>query len=409
MFMRPSTATVNHCLLKTFSVIGLFALVSGCATTPTPYNVWDAENGSTDDYYQKLANERFERERVEKEREKQRLLAQQSQQQAPTHHHGHAHHHQPAPAQDDGCWVAEDGQLWCWVPDQPNQTPNRQQTRQAPSPKKNYLDRLPAGVQIDRSISVFQHARKAYGNGSRARSKRRVGWRTFLDAVDDACVKEPTTADMGAFIRARVTIEAELETDERHNRILDPKITARAKNSIAFVDSRVRELRMASLHLDTTYEPNPTNAKPLVMKAPLRNMRITSPFGPRKDPIDGRSRFHAGVDLGAPYGERIRSTAFGTVVFADRLGGHGLHVVVDHGNGYKSHYSHLERITVKPGQLVETGDVVGLVGSSGRSTGPHLHFAITNRYGSYLDPMKSLNIPLPDSRDEGFSFVGGPK
>ncbi|MBL92015.1 MAG: hypothetical protein CMH56_09425, partial [Myxococcales bacterium] len=119
--------------------------------------------------------------------------------------------------------------------------------------------------------------------------------------------------------------------------------------------------------------------------------------------------FHAGVDLGAPYGERIRSTAFGTVVFADRLGGHGLHVVVDHGNGYKSHYSHLERITVKPGQLVETGDVVGLVGSSGRSTGPHLHFAITNRYGSYLDPMKSLNIPLPDSRDEGFSFVGGPK
>ena len=166
---------------------------------------------------------------------------------------------------------------------------------------------------------------------------------------------------------------------------------------------------MAALQLDTNYEPVQTDGKPLIMRQPLRNMRITSPFGPRKDPIDGRSRFHAGVDLGAPYGERIRSTAYGTVVFADRLGGHGLHVVVDHGNGYKSHYSHLERITVKPGQLVETGDVVGLVGSSGRSTGPHLHFAITNRYGSYLDPMKSLNIPLPDSRDEGIYFMGGPK
>ena len=408
--MRPTIAIITHRFIKLFTASAVMAMLCNCASTPTPYNVWDAENGSTDDYYQKLANERFERERQNKERQKQRQLAQHRQQSAQNQHQGHAHAHQhQAVTEQDGCWVAEDGQLWCWVPEQPTQPRNKPQSRPAPSPKKNYLDRLPAGVQIDRSISVFQHARKAYGNGSRARSKRRAGWRTFLDSVDEACVKQPSTADMGAFIRARVTIEAELETDERHNRILDPKITARAKNSIAFVDSRVRELRMASLHLDTTFEPNPTNGKPLIMKAPLRNMRITSPFGPRKDPIDGRSRFHAGVDLGAPYGERIRSTAFGTVVFADRLGGHGLHVVVDHGNGYKSHYSHLERITVKPGQLVETGDVVGLVGSSGRSTGPHLHFAITNRYGSYLDPMKSLNTPLPDSRDEGFSFVGGPK
>ena len=275
--------------------------------------------------------------------------------------------------------------------------------------QKTYIQSLPAGPQIDRAISVFQHARKAYGSGARARTKRRIGWRDFLDEVDIACEKEPSTADMGAFIRARVTIEAELEMDERYNRIMDDQITKRAKESIRFVDSRVRELRMAAFRLDIPKAPNPYKGKPIILRDPLRSLRITSKFGPRRDPLDGRRRFHAGTDFGAPYGERIRAAAFGTIVFADKLGGHGLHVVIDHGNGYKTHYSHLERITVKTGQMVDSGDVVGLVGSTGRSTGPHLHFAVTNRYGSYLDPMKHLNIPLPDTEDDGFSFTGGPK
>ncbi len=381
----------------------------GCASTPTPHNVWHAEVHEPEIY-----NPEFEEEEPHFHRD-YKYPQQNIAQQRPSSQQRHRFPQQQAQSQTSSqqdCWVAEDGQLWCWEPEVAAPPPRAPLVQAPPAKKpsqKTYIQSLPAGPQIDRAISVFQHARKAYGSGARARTKRRIGWRDFLDEVDLACEKEPSTADMGAFIRARVTIEAELEMDERYNRIMDNQITTRAKESIRFVDSRVRELRMAAFRLDIPKAPNPYKGKPIILRDPLRSLRITSKFGPRRDPLDGRRRFHAGTDFGAPYGERIRAAAFGTIVFADKLGGHGLHVVVDHGNGYKTHYSHLERITVKTGQMVDTGDVIGLVGSTGRSTGPHLHFALTNRYGSYLDPMKHLNIPLPDTEDDGFSFTGGPK
>ena len=404
--MARTIRHLSNCFLRVFLCAASAGFLWGCASAPTPHNVWHNEVSEPEIYQEEDAHPH--------EHSHDDFA-----QELPQHQQFAQHHHQrqpapparAAPAQQD-CWVAEDGQLWCWEPEVAAPPPVSAPVRRAPSkapPKKTYIQSLPAGPQIDRAISVFQHARKAYGSGARARTKRRVGWRDFLDNVDLACEKEPSTADMGAFIRARVTIEAELEMDERYNRIMDEAIAKRARDSIHFVDSRVRELRMAAFRLDVPDAPSRYKGKPIVLRDPLRSLRITSKFGPRRDPLDGRRRFHAGVDFGAPYGERIRAAAFGTIVFADKLGGHGLHVVVDHGNGYKTHYSHLERIIVKTGQMVETGDVVGLVGSTGRSTGPHLHFALTNRYGSYLDPIKHLNIPLPDSDDDGFSFTGGPK
>jgi len=407
--MARTTKNLSNCFFKTFISLAPIGLLWGCASAPTPHNVWHNEVQEPEIY--QAENEHpheHSNEYFSQKRPAQQHLADQHYQPPPT---SHAPAAQAAPVQQD-CWVAEDGQLWCWEPEvaapPPSSAPIRSAPKKAP-PKKTYIQSLPAGPQIDRAISMFQHARKAYGSGARARTKRRMGWRDFLDNVDLACEKEPSTADMGAFIRARVTIEAELEMDERYNRIMDEAIAKRARDSIHFVHSRVHELRMAAFQLDVPHAPNPYKGKPIVLRDPLRSLRITSKFGPRRDPLDGRRRFHAGVDFGAPYGERIRAAAFGTIVFADKLGGHGLHVVVDHGNGYKTHYSHLERIIAKTGQMVETGDVVGLVGSTGRSTGPHLHFAVTNRYGSYLDPIKHLNIPLPDSDDDGFSFTGGPK
>jgi murein DD-endopeptidase MepM/ murein hydrolase activator NlpD len=102
---------------------------------------------------------------------------------------------------------------------------------------------------------------------------------------------------------------------------------------------------------------------------------ITSVFGWRVHPITGQYRFHAGTDLGAPQGTPVIAAASGQVVTADFLGGYGLTVVLQHEPGTEeSLYAHLSEIFVQAGEQVEQGNVIGRVGSTGNSTGPHLHF-----------------------------------
>lgn len=99
-------------------------------------------------------------------------------------------------------------------------------------------------------------------------------------------------------------------------------------------------------------------------------------YGYRIDPILGSVRFHAGTDLASPAGTRIIASARGVVSRAGWVGGYGLLVTIDHGNGVETRYAHLSRIAVSPGQKVVPGDLIGLVGSTGRSTGPHLHYEV---------------------------------
>ncbi|MCA1991679.1 MAG: M23 family metallopeptidase [Coleofasciculus sp. S288] len=102
---------------------------------------------------------------------------------------------------------------------------------------------------------------------------------------------------------------------------------------------------------------------------------ITSLFGWRLHPITGEYRFHAGTDLGAPQGTPVVAAASGQVATADYVGGYGLTVVLEHEEGTQaSLYAHLSEIFVQPGDVVEQGSVIGRVGSTGNSTGPHLHF-----------------------------------
>jgi murein DD-endopeptidase MepM/ murein hydrolase activator NlpD len=113
---------------------------------------------------------------------------------------------------------------------------------------------------------------------------------------------------------------------------------------------------------------------PLV--SPLDQYRMTSGFGERADPVNGRKAAHYGVDLKAPTGTPVMATAPGTVVFAGRKGHFGRLVEIDHGNGIRTRYGHLRKILVEPGQEVSHREEVGLLGSSGRSTGPHVHYEI---------------------------------
>lgn len=107
---------------------------------------------------------------------------------------------------------------------------------------------------------------------------------------------------------------------------------------------------------------------------------ITSAFGWRIHPVMGESRFHAGTDLGAPQGTPVMAAFSGKVAIADFMGGYGLSVVVQHGDGSEETlYAHLSEIFVKPGESVKQGEVIGRVGSTGLSTGPHLHFEFRKR------------------------------
>lgn len=113
---------------------------------------------------------------------------------------------------------------------------------------------------------------------------------------------------------------------------------------------------------------------------------VTSAFGWRTHPIDGEEKFHTGVDLAEEYGTPIGAIWGGKVVFSGAYGGYGNVVVIDHGNNVITLYGHCAELTVQAGQVVAQGDLIGYVGSSGYSTGPHLHLELW-RNGQYVDPL----------------------
>ncbi|WP_181703687.1 M23 family metallopeptidase [Chthonobacter albigriseus] len=127
----------------------------------------------------------------------------------------------------------------------------------------------------------------------------------------------------------------------------------------------------------------------LPVVAPLASGSVTSNFGSRSDPFLGSTAFHAGIDFRAPTGRDVAATAPGTVVTAGRNGGYGNMVEIDHGHGLTTRYAHLSKIKVELGQKVARGAIIGEVGSTGRSTGPHLHYE-TRVNGTAVNPMTYL-------------------
>ena len=119
---------------------------------------------------------------------------------------------------------------------------------------------------------------------------------------------------------------------------------------------------------------------------PVIGGHITSGFGLRRHPILGYSRLHAGIDFGAAYGSPIYAVSDGTVAFAGWHGGHGNFVKLEHGGGFGTGYGHMSRIAVSPGTHVNAGQVIGYVGSTGLSTGPHLHYELY-KGGAPVNPM----------------------
>lgn len=150
-------------------------------------------------------------------------------------------------------------------------------------------------------------------------------------------------------------------------------------------DARVEQLKALSQdwqQLNTLMECAP-------LATPVDYYNLTSKFGNRKDPFNGRPDWHEGVDLGAWPGTKIRATAAGTVRHAGNRSGYGKLVVLDHGCGIQTAYGHMKSISVKKGQVLSYRDVIGTVGSTGRSTGPHVHYEVRVQ-GEPVDPYQFI-------------------
>lgn len=131
------------------------------------------------------------------------------------------------------------------------------------------------------------------------------------------------------------------------------------------------------------------HARKLPIGIPAPGREITSRFGNRRDPFLSRLAFHGGIDFRTPTGTPILSTGTGIVVHAGRNGGYGKMVEIDHGNGITTRYAHLSSVEVREGDHLTIGTRIGKSGSTGRSTGPHLHYEV-RRNGNAVDPMRFL-------------------
>jgi murein DD-endopeptidase MepM/ murein hydrolase activator NlpD len=131
--------------------------------------------------------------------------------------------------------------------------------------------------------------------------------------------------------------------------------------------------------------------KTLPINAPLDSYEVSSPFGARGDPEDGRGEFHTGIDLRAPYDSPVYSTAPGVVTFAGYRNDYGKIVEIDHGNGIATRYAHLHAFTVSVGQRVGLHQQIGYLGSTGRATGPHTHYEVVVN-GEPQDPEKFFGL-----------------
>jgi murein DD-endopeptidase MepM/ murein hydrolase activator NlpD len=149
-------------------------------------------------------------------------------------------------------------------------------------------------------------------------------------------------------------------------------------------------------HPETSLSPEKLAAlyalvKALPVSAPLESYDIGSGFGVRGDPINGHSSFHTGIDLRAPYMTPVYATAAGVVIYSGYRDDYGKIVEIDHGNGISTRYAHLHRQTVSVGQRVAAHSEIGLLGSTGRATGPHVHYEVLVN-GEPQDPEKFLGL-----------------
>lgn len=284
------------------------------------------------------------------------------------------------------------------------------------------LDQIAPGTQFDIALAATPDGTRALQRiDFRARfdldlSISRVGGQLHLQsqaiAIDTTPLRIRGTVGSGIYLSARAAgapieaIQQYLQTLDQHMS-LDTGIEAGDTFDMvvsfrrsASGETQVGELLYAGLEHDGRpkaqllrwgkdgqfFEASGMGQQRTGLIMPVVGGRVTSGFGMRRHPVLGYSRLHAGVDFGAAYGSPIYAVSDGTVGFAGWHGGHGNYVRLNHPGGFGTGYAHMSRIAVGSGTQVRAGQVIGYVGSTGLSTGPHLHYELY-RGGTTVNPM----------------------
>ena len=289
---------------------------------------------------------------------------------------------------------------------QPEAAPVESQKRADASGGLKAIERLMGmGGNAPQQKMALAYAPQATSNGQEAMSDRadRLFSKVTLSLKDieqqqktridnlTAGASEATDAIMTILARTGVKLDADevavtpavtADGDAIGGPFVEPETTEAFDNSLIGLDTALGRLESVR-----------SQAKKLPFNNPSPASDITSTFGNRLDPFLGRLALHAGIDFRAPTGTRIVATAPGTVITAGKNGGYGNMVEIDHGNGITTRYAHLSTILVNAGDKIRTGEPIARSGSTGRSTGPHLHYEV-RLYGVAVDPMRFLTAGI---------------
>lgn len=244
----------------------------------------------------------------------------------------------------------------------------------APVGSQALLERLQAFV------TVADRAREETPRGAPMPETLASAWRGVLDDVEALTGKGASTLDL---VRARLWLQTALEADGARFGDVPGDVATRAQRTLAGLT-----LRLVAL----SRNGRRPRANPATFAWPVDPVVVTSPWGHRTHPIHGDYRFHAGVDLEATPSQPVYAVSSGVVAFAGWNSGHGKQVELQHDEHFATRYSHLAGWSVRPGDVVRRGDVIGWAGRTGTATGVHLHFEL-RRDGEALDPEAELPGP----------------
>jgi len=242
------------------------------------------------------------------------------------------------------------------------------------TPDNSTLAYVPAPETVaDRADRVFSKVTLSLKHIEQDQLSRIRG--LTADASETANSIQSIMQNVGVKVPNEIAAAAGKDTDGVGGPYVPPQNVDQFEQSMADLDT-------ALTHLETVRGA----AESLPFRNPAPGKLVTSPFGNRKDPFFGTLALHTGTDFHFSPGEKIKATAPGKVIASGWTGGYGNMVEIDHGGGISTRYGHMEQILVKVGDKVGAGDTIGLAGSTGRSTGTHLHYEVREN-GHPIDPM----------------------